>query len=82
MTIRVSASMTETLMNLGELSIDETLVYMEAKKHGSVQAHVLAEALNGEIGAAQVVKCLDRLEKIGKVKRIESLRLGEMWKAN
>lgn len=79
--MRVNAHVTDLLMNLGDLTIDETLVYMESKKYGSVQAHVLSEALEGEMNLVEVKKCLNSLASKGKVKRIESLRLGEMWKA-
>jgi hypothetical protein len=77
----MNAFVTETLMNMSDLDCDQTIVYAEAKKRGTFQAHVLAEDLEGMVTIASLKQCLAELEKQGKVKRIESIRLGTMWKA-
>lgn len=82
MTLRVNAMVTETLMQIGsgELSINEMLVLLTLPKFGTVQAHVLAEELEGELTLSQVKKVLESLRIKRKVKRREHLRLGTIWK--
>lgn len=84
MTIRVNAMVTETLMQIGsgELSINEMLVLLTLPKFGRVQAHVLAEELEGELTLCEVKDVLSSLKKKGKVKCLEHLRLGTLWAAN
>lgn len=79
--MRINAAITEVLMGLGDLTINQMLVLTVVRKYGKVQSHVLAEELEGELDLIQVNKILLELEEVNMVKRRESLKLGTVWYA-